>query len=137
MNKLSAKSLFAAAIAASLLGVTTIARADVSQEDALRFVKVCDSNKDAMVSKAELMKRVNDMMPKLTTDKDGMVDSAKALAFIFELQKTDGATSAMISKADLMKRIDTAFTKMDTKGAGMLDQKQLAAFLTELMKSGG
>jgi hypothetical protein len=28
-----------------------------------------------------LTKRVNDMMPKVATDKDGMADSAKALAF--------------------------------------------------------
>lgn len=125
-----------ASLAALMVAGAAPAFADSSQEDLLRFVKMFDTNKDGMVSKAEMMKRAEAMMAKMPADKDGMVDSKKALAFLMELQKSDGGLGYMTSKNDFMKKMEMMFDKMDTSKAGMLNKKQLEAFLVELMKSG-
>lgn len=139
MNKYLLKSISGAVIAASVMAISLPALAD-SVEDANRFVKMCDTDKDGMVSKAEVMKRAADMMKKMEADKSGMVDAKKTIALILELQRSDGTPSArpvMMSKADMMKKLETAFDKVDAKKAGMLDKKQAEAFLRELMKSDG
>lgn len=124
-------------VALSMLGLSIPAFADVTQEDINRFVKMYDSNKDGMVSKAELMKRASEMFDKMDTGKKGMMDDKKAMAFLLELQKSDGAVGHMMSKADIMKKIEAAFDKLDAAKKGMIDAKQVANLLNELMKSGG
>ena len=139
MNKYLLKSISGAVIVASVMAISLPALAD-SVEDANRFVKMCDTDKDGMVSKAEVMKRAADMMKKMEADKSGMVDAKKTIALILELQRGDVTPSArpvMMSKADMMKKLETAFDKVDAKKAGMLDKKQAEAFLRELMKSDG
>ena len=139
MNKYLLKSISSAVIVASVMAISLPALAD-SVEDANRFVKMCDTDKDGMVSKAEVMKRAADMMKKMEADKSGMVDAKKTIALILELQRGDVTPSArpvMMSKADMMKKLETAFDKVDAKKAGMLDKKQAEAFLRELMKSDG
>jgi Ca2+-binding EF-hand superfamily protein len=131
------KTLVATAMVGAIFTTTSPAFADSSQEDLLRFVKMFDTNKDGMVSKTELMKRAEAMLANMPADKAGMVDSKKALAFLMELQKSDGGLGYMTSKADFMKKMEMMFDKMDTSKAGMLNKKQLEAFLVELMKSGG
>lgn len=108
-----------------------------SPEDVTRFVTKYDTNKDGMVSRVEVMKMAAEMFDKMDTGKKGMLDEKKAMAFLLELQKSDGAPSGyMISKADMMKKIETAFDKLDTAKKGMLDKKQTEYLLRELMKSG-
>jgi hypothetical protein len=124
-------------IAASLMGLSMPSFADVTQADVERFVTQCDTNKDGMVSRVEVLKRAAENFDKMDTSKKGMLDEKKAMAFLFELQKTDGGTSGyMVSKADMMKKIETAFDKLDAAKKGMLDMKQAEALLRELMKSG-
>ena len=90
-----------------------------------------------MISRVEVMKRAAEMFDKMDTGKKGMLDDKKAMAFLLELQKTDGGTSGyMMSKADVMKKIETAFDKLDAAKKGMLDKTQAEALLRELMKSG-
>jgi Ca2+-binding EF-hand superfamily protein len=123
--------------AATAIGVSAPAFADTSPEDAARFVKICDSNKDGMVSKAEVMKRAEAEFAKMDKAKKGMVDSKQFMQFLLDLQKSDGGTSGyMASKADMMKKIETAFDNADTSKKGMLDRAQLQGFFAELMKSG-
>ncbi len=136
MNKPLLKA-FASAVAASLMALSTAALADVTQADVERFITKYDINKDGMISRVEVMKRAAEMFDKMDAGKKGMLDDKKAMAFLLELQKTDGGTSGyMMSKADLMKKIETAFDKLDAAKKGMLDKKQAEALLRELMKSG-
>jgi hypothetical protein len=141
MNKIRFSRVLKAAIATAMVGAifttTSPVFADSSQEDLLRFVKMFDTNKDGMVSKTELMKRTEAMLAKMPADKAGMVDSKKALAFLMELQKSDGGLGYMTSKADFMKKMEMMFDKLDSSKAGMLNKVQLETFLAELMKSGG
>jgi Ca2+-binding EF-hand superfamily protein len=129
--------------AATAIGISAPVFADTSPEDAARFVKICDSNKDGMVSKAEVMKRAEAEFAKMDKAKKGMVDSKQFVQFLLDLQKSDGGTSGydsttrpQASKADMMKKIETAFDNADTAKKGMLDRAQLQGFFAELMKSG-
>lgn len=125
------------ALTVSLMGVAATARADIiSIDDANRFVRNYDANKDGMVSRAELMKRAEEMLKKMPAGKDGMMDDKKAMAFLLELQKSDGGSGYMMSRDDIMKKIDRMFDKVDTSKKGMLTAKQAEQFLIELMKSG-
>ena len=54
------------------------------------FVKMCDTDKDGMVSKAEMMKMVEKMFDKVDTKKQGKLDKAQAEAFLRELMKGGG-----------------------------------------------
>ena len=137
MKKAYLNRVFLAAITAAMVGIAAPAFADSSQEDIQRFVQMCDENKDGMVSKAELMKRAEAMLAKMPANKDGMVDSKKALAFIMELQKSDGGLGYMTSKIDFMKKMEAAFAKYDDTKAGMLNKKQFEAFVKELSKTSG
>lgn len=124
-------------IAVSMMGLSLPSFADVTQEDVERFVTRYDVNKDGMLSRVEVMKRAAEMFDKMDTGKKGMLDDKKAMAFLLELQKSDGGTSNfMISKADMMKKIETAFDKLDAAKKGMINMKQAEALLRELMKSG-
>ena len=136
MNKVLLRTLVGS-IAISVMGLSIPAFADITQEDVERFVTRYDTNKDGMISRVEVMKRAAEMFDKMDTGKKGMLDDKKAMAFLLELQKTDGGTSGyMMPKADMMKKIETAFDKLDAAKKGMLDRKQTEALLRELMKSG-
>jgi hypothetical protein len=136
MNKTALK-LALGSLATALIGLSAPAVADILPGDVERFVKVCDSNKDGMISKAEVMKRAADMFDKMDTGKKGMMDDKKAASFLFELQKTDGNQGAMTSRADFLKKVEAAFDKTDAGKKGMIDSKQTMAFIKELMRSGG
>ena len=126
-----------ASVAFATISLSIPAFADVTQEDVNRFVTMYDVNKDGMISRVEVMKKAAEMFDKMDTGKKGMLDEKKAMAFLLELQKSDGGSSGyMISKADMMKKIEVMFDKMDTSKKGMLDKKQAEAFLRDLMKSG-
>ncbi|HEX4857918.1 MAG TPA: hypothetical protein VFV17_02795 [Usitatibacteraceae bacterium] len=130
-SKLLIGSLFAA-----LISFAQPALADLNAEDISRFVKMCDSNKDGMISKDEVMKRAAMAFDKMDTAKKGMADDKKTIAFLAELSKTDGSNGTMVSRADFMKRIEGAWAKADTAKKGMIDSKQAMLFLQELMRSG-
>ncbi len=135
--KKSLLKIFMSSIAVSMLGLAMPSFADVTQEDVERFVTMYDINKDGMISRVEVMKHAAEMFDKMDTGKKGMLEEKKAMAFLLELQKGDGAPNTfMISKADMMKKIEMAFNKMDTDKKGMLNKKQAEAFLREVMKSG-
>ena len=68
MNSLT-RTLAVAAIACSALALPAAhARED---SDADKFVKMCDMDKDGMVSKAEMMKHMETMFDKMDKNKDG------------------------------------------------------------------
>ncbi len=125
-------------IAFSMLAISVPVFAEATEEDINRFVTGCDTNKDGMISKSEVLKRATATFDKMDKSKKGMMDDKQFMIFLLELQKTDGYTSTgqMMSKADLMKKIETMFDKVDTSKKGMLDRKQAEIFLRELMKSG-
>lgn len=77
-------------LAAALLGAafampTAHAREDM---DADRFVKMCDTNGDGMVSKAEVMKQVEKMFDKHDKKKAGKLDKTQVELFLIELMKS-------------------------------------------------
>ncbi len=137
MKKSNFSRALLAAIATAMVGMAAPAFADGSPEELQRFVTMCDTNKDGMVSKAEFMKRAEEMLAKMPATKENMVDSKKAMAFIMDLQKSDGGLGYMTSKADFMKKMEMAFAKYDASKAGMLNKKQFEAFLAELSKPAG
>ncbi len=135
--KKSLLKLAVSSIAVAMMGMSIPAFADVTQEDLNRFVTMYDVNKDGMISRVEVMTKAADMFDKMDTGKKGMLDDKKAMAFLLELQKSDGGSNGyMISKKDMMKKIETAFDKLDAEKKGMLNKKQTEALLRELMKSG-
>ncbi len=125
-------------IAFSMLAISVPVFADATEEDINRFVTNCDTNKDGMLAKSEVLKRATATFDKMDKSKKGMMDDKQFMTFLLELQKTDGYTSngQMMSKADLMKKVEAMFDKIDTGKKGMLDRKQAELFLRELMKSG-
>ena len=119
--------------------VTTTAFADSLPGDINRYITFYDVNKDGMVSRVEMMKMAAEKIDKMA-DKNGMVDSKKAMAFLLELTRGDGnpvPSSQMLSKADMMKKLGEMFDKYDNTKAGMLNKKQFESFLLDLMKSSG
>ena len=124
------------AVAVAMMGLSITVFADATEDDINRFVVSCDTNKDGMLSKAEVMTRATEKFDQMDTGKKGMMDDRQFMAFLLELKKTDGGTGQMMSKADLMKKIGVMFDKHDTSKKGMLDKKQAETFLRELMISG-
>ncbi len=141
MKKTYLKSTFFALMCTAFVGVSTPVLADSSPEDLARFVKMCDSNADGMVSKTEVMKRVESALKAMNAPASGMIDSKRFMDFLLELKKTDGAVAAapagkMMSKADLMKKVESAFTMADSAKKSMLDAAQLKLFIAELNRGG-
>jgi Ca2+-binding EF-hand superfamily protein len=134
--KKSMLNVFLGSVAVAMMGLSIPVFAEATEEDINRFVTNCDANKDGMISKTEVGKWATAKFDKMDTGKKGMMDDKQFMAFLVELQKTDGYTGQMMSKTDLMKKVDAMFDKFDTSKKGMLDRKQAAAFLNELMKSG-
>ena len=79
-------------IAAAALAFGTMAVPASAQEtvNADAFVKMCDGDKDGMVSKAEAMKMIEKMFDKQDTKKMGKLDKKQVEAFLKELMKSGG-----------------------------------------------
>lgn len=73
--------------AAGLLAAAAPAFAD-ERMDADKFAKMCDANKDGMVSKEEFMKHVDKLWAKMDTKKVDKMDSKQLEAFLKELMKS-------------------------------------------------
>ncbi len=83
------RSLTKLAAAAALGAAFVAAPAAYAREDmdADKFVKMCDGDKDGMVSKAEVMKMVEKMFDKHDTKKAGKLDKKQTENFLKELMK--------------------------------------------------
>ena len=130
-----------AMLVAALLGLaatatTSTAFADSLPGDINRYVTFYDVNKDGMITRVEMMKMAAEKIEKMA-DKNGMIDSKKAMAFLLELTKGDGNPKDMMSTADVMKKIGAMFDKVDNSKKGMLNKAQFEIFLKDLMKSAG
>ena len=82
------KMMAAAAMAAAVCAVPLAQAGEDINPDA--FVKMCDSDKDGMVSKAEVMKAVEKMFDKADTKKMGKLDRKQVEVFLKELMKGGG-----------------------------------------------
>jgi hypothetical protein len=133
MKAIRMKTLLGAA-AMALASLSMPALADINAEDINIFVKMCDTNKDGMISKDEVMKRAAMAFDKMDSGKKGMADDKKTIAFLAELSKSDGSQGTMVSRADFMKRVESAWTKADAGKKGMIDSKQAMIFLQALMQ---
>ena len=80
--------LAAAAMATALASTAVLAAKE--DESADRFVKMCDTDKDGMVSKDEVMKMVEKMFDKHDTKKMGKLDKKQAEQFLKELMRGGG-----------------------------------------------
>ena len=83
----------AAALAAAGLVAAPAAHAYNEKDDLVLigdFIAMCDTDKDGMVSKAEVMQRVEKMFDKADTRKAGMIDRKQVEFFLRELMKSDG-----------------------------------------------
>jgi hypothetical protein len=81
------KVLTAATLAAAIF-TAPAAFAGREDEHADHFVKMCDADKDGMVSKAEVMKQVEKMFDKHDTKKAGKLDKKQVELFLNELMKS-------------------------------------------------
>ena len=84
LSKMMAAAAMAAAVCAAPLAY---AGEDVNPDG---FVKMCDMDKDGMVSKAEVMKAVEKMFDKADTKKMGKLDKKQVEIFLKELMKGGG-----------------------------------------------
>jgi Ca2+-binding EF-hand superfamily protein len=82
----------ALAVAAVSMCVFAVPAANAAEEalNADLFVKMCDSDKDGMVSKAEFMKAVEKMFDKQDTKKQGKLDKKQTEALLKELMRGGG-----------------------------------------------
>jgi Ca2+-binding EF-hand superfamily protein len=80
--------LAAAAMATALVSMPSLAAKE--DENADRFVKMCDTDKDGMVSKEEVMKMVEKMFDKHDTKKMGKLDKKQADQFLKDLMRGGG-----------------------------------------------
>ena len=84
------KVLAAAAMAGAMIAApVALAREDM---DANAFVKMCDENKDGMVSKAEAMKMVEKMFDKADTKKQGKLDKKQVESFLKSLMDSSSGS---------------------------------------------
>ena len=81
--KSKTQAILAAALASVALAAP-VAYADDSA-NASNFVKMCDSNKDGVVTKAEAMKMVEKMFDKADTKKAGKLDKKQVEIFLKSL----------------------------------------------------
>jgi hypothetical protein len=83
------KTLIASAALAAALAGAPLAHAgeDVNPN---AFVKMCDTDKDGMVSKAEAMKMIEKMFDKRDTKKMGKLDKKQVELFLTDLTKMTG-----------------------------------------------
>jgi len=83
------KAVALAAFSTAMMAVPAVQAAEEAI-NADKFVKMCDTDKDGMVSKAEVMKMVDKMFDKHDTKKMGKLDKKQAEAFLMELMKGGG-----------------------------------------------
>lgn len=84
------KGFTAAAICTAMLSMPALAQKAGENMDADHFVKMCDADKDGMVSKAEVMKQVEKMFDKADSRKMGKLDKKQVEFFLQELMKSGG-----------------------------------------------
>ncbi len=87
--RINTKPLAAAALAAAFFAMPVYA-GEKDEVNADKFAAMCDTDKDGMVSKAEVMKMVEKMYDKHDTKKMGKLDKKQAEAFLRELMKGGG-----------------------------------------------
>ena len=80
--------LVAATMATALMSAPLVSAQETVNADA--FVKMCDADKDGMVSKKEAMKMIEKMWDKQDTKKMGKLDKKQVEAFLKELMKSGG-----------------------------------------------
>ena len=86
----SKRSLATAAVIAALAAPAAHAYAEREDLNFDAFVKMCDADKDGMVSKAEVMKQVEKMFDKHDKKKTGKLDKKQVEFFLQELMKSGG-----------------------------------------------
>ena len=86
--RLLPKVLAVAAMATAVCSAPLVYAGDDINPEA--FVKMCDTDKDGMVSKAEVMKMVEKMYDKHDSKKMGKLDKKQVEAFLKELMKGGG-----------------------------------------------
>jgi Ca2+-binding EF-hand superfamily protein len=86
------KGLTAAALCAAMISAPAVfAQKGMGDTmDADHFVKMCDADKDGMVSKAEMMKMIEKTWDKADKSKTGKLDKAQVEFFLKELMKGGG-----------------------------------------------
>ena len=85
------KALGIAALSLAVTSTPALAQQSKGETmDADHFVKMCDTDKDGMVSKAEMMKMVEKAWAKADSKKAGKIDKASVDAFLRELMKGGG-----------------------------------------------
>jgi hypothetical protein len=90
MRNLS-KALGIAALSFAVISTPALAQQSKGETmDADHFVKMCDTDKDGMVSKAEMMKMVEKALSKADSKKAGKIDKGSVEAFLKELMKGGG-----------------------------------------------
>jgi hypothetical protein len=80
------------ALAVTMLSACAFAMPAYAAEDLNpdAFVKMCDADKDGMVSKAEFMKMMEKMYDKQDAKKTGKIDKKQAEALLKELMRGGG-----------------------------------------------
>ncbi len=82
------------ALAALALATLTLAilptNADEGLDDQNLFVKMCDKAPDGKVTKAEVMRKVEQMFDKHDTRKEGKLDKKQVQIFLKELTRQSG-----------------------------------------------
>ena len=81
------KALAVAAVAACAFSLPAAQAQETTKMDTDAFVKMCDADKDGMVSKAEVMKMVEKMFDKQDTKKMGKLDKKQTEQFLKDLMK--------------------------------------------------
>ncbi len=86
------KSLKQAAAVMLSAGLMVAAGSSFASEsmEADKFVKMCDTNKDGVVSKEEFMKHAEKMWAKVDAGKAGKMDTRQFEIFLKELMKSGG-----------------------------------------------
>ena len=85
------KALGIAALSVAFAATPALAQQSKGETmDADHFVKMCDTDKDGMVSKAEMMKMVEKAWAKADSKKTGKIDKNQAELFLKELMKSGG-----------------------------------------------
>ena len=87
--RINTKQLAATALAAAFFAMPAYA-GEKDEVNADKFAAMCDTDKDGMVSKDEVMKMVEKMYDKHDTKKMGKLDKKQAEAFLKELMKGGG-----------------------------------------------
>ena len=83
------RTVLALAVTAGGFALTpAIAAAEREDVNYDAFVKMCDTDKDGMVSKAEVMKQVEKMFDKADQSKSGKLDRKQVEIFLRELMKS-------------------------------------------------